>query len=150
MEETTMMYLDEETLTQVTSDICTTMLGLPMYPVYDGLVEHTPLTAQVRISGEWNATVEIATTPKVATLIAAQMFSLDPSQIQTADLYDALGEVANMVGGNVKGIVNGELDLSLPSVSERDTKTAVAVGETTVVQMICLEGPLIVTLSESN
>ncbi|HEY4259518.1 MAG TPA: hypothetical protein VGM98_05145, partial [Schlesneria sp.] len=69
MKNTTMMYLDEETLTQVTSDICTTMLGLPMYPVYEGLVEHTPLTAHVRISGEWNATVEIATTPKMATLI---------------------------------------------------------------------------------
>lgn len=143
------MYLDEETLTQVTSDIFTTMLGLPMYPVYEGLVEHTPLTAHVRISGEWNATVEIATTPNVATLIAAHMFSLAPLSIQTEDLYDALGEVANMVGGNVKGIVNGELDLSLPSVVERDTQTAVAVGEATVVQMICLEGPLIVTLSES-
>ncbi|MDB5346058.1 MAG: hypothetical protein JWP89_4435 [Schlesneria sp.] len=145
-----MLCLDEETLTQVTSDICDTMLGLPLSPVSDDPVEQLPLTAQVRISGEWNATVEIATTRQLAMLIAVRMFSLDPSQIQTDDLYDALGEMANMVGGNVKGIMNGELDLSLPSVAERGAQTAIAVGRATVVRIACSDEPLIVTLSESN
>lgn len=142
------MYVDEETLTQVTSDICCTMLGLPMYPVFDDGPAEASLLAKVHISGEWKATLEVATTPVVATLIAAQMFELDPASIQTADLYDALGEIANMVGGNVKGIVNGELDLSLPSVQTCAGPTVVMAGST-VVRMACPDGPLTVTLWET-
>jgi CheY-specific phosphatase CheX len=124
------------------------MLGLPMYPVFDDTPAEASLLAKVHISGEWNATLEVATTPAVAMLIAAEMFSLDPTSIQTADMFDALGEIANMVGGNVKGIINGELDLSLPKVESCDHPT-IAIAGATIVRMACPDGPLTVTLSES-
>lgn len=142
------MYVDEETLSQVTSDICCTMLGLPMYPVFEDGPAEASLLAKVHISGEWNATLEVATTSAVAMQIAAQMFELEPVGIQTADLYDALGEIANMVGGNVKGIINGELDLSLPSVQTCAGPT-VAIAGSTIVRMACPDGPLTVTLWET-
>jgi hypothetical protein len=49
-----------------------------------------------------------------------------------------------MVGGNVKGIINGELDLSLPKVEDCDGPTT-GMGST-VVRMGCAEGTLTVTL----
>ena len=33
-----------------------------------------------------------------------------------ADVLDAVGEIVNMVGGNLKGIVEGDSSLSLPCV----------------------------------
>ena len=49
---------------------------------------------------------------------AASMFNRSANETSQEDVRDALGELANMVAGNVKGILAGESRLSLPVVGE--------------------------------
>ena len=46
------------------------------------------------------------------------MFGCEPDDLGDEEVLDALGEVANMVGGNVKGMIDADCKLSLPTVAE--------------------------------
>jgi chemotaxis protein CheX len=59
------------------------------------------VTGCVSIAGEWSG-----------SLFAAESGSLSPAEIS-----DAIGELTNMVGGAVKGMVPAPSRLSIPSVS---------------------------------
>ena len=49
---------------------------------------------------------------------AGTMFGLEPSAASAADTQDAIGELANMTGGNVKALLPEPCRLSLPTVVE--------------------------------
>ena len=49
---------------------------------------------------------------------AARMFSVPEAELTNEDLRDALGELTNMVGGNVKTLLPGSEFISLPTVIE--------------------------------
>jgi len=78
----------------------------------------TVWSAGVSISGTWqgNVTVELGTTAAVA--LTARMLALGPGEaVADADLADAIGELVNMIGGNVKSLMPGPSMLSLPMVA---------------------------------
>ncbi|MEI8382584.1 MAG: chemotaxis protein CheX [Planctomycetota bacterium] len=114
-----MISIDEYILTQVTRDVCETMLGAALSDAVLETDVGPRLAASVRITGEADWTVEIETVPEVARHIASLMFSLAPAEVNESELRDALGEVVNMIGGNIKGIFCGESDLSIPRVEDR-------------------------------
>lgn len=74
------------------------------------------MVASVSISGEWTGHLMIVTGRDCAQQIAGSMFQMDTVDISTAEVADALGEIANMVGGSVKGMVGVAATLSLPQV----------------------------------
>lgn len=74
------------------------------------------MVASVSISGEWTGHLMIVTGTECARRIAGGMFQLEPEEISTAEVADALGEIANMVGGSVKGMIGVAAMLSLPQV----------------------------------
>jgi chemotaxis protein CheX len=88
------------------------------------VVEHAPpaekaarrLVAWVSITGDWTGHVEVLTTPEGAEGIAASMFQTPAAELAPAEVADAFGEIANMVGGGVKGMVGVQTALSLPQV----------------------------------
>jgi chemotaxis protein CheX len=74
------------------------------------------LAGYVDISGGWHGRVVVETTNEGAVAIAASMFDLTASDLAHADLVDAVGELANIVGGSVKSCIDGHAALSLPAV----------------------------------
>ncbi len=74
------------------------------------------MTGYVEISGGWHGRVIVETTDDGAIAIAATMFAADPHTLGSEDLVDAVGELANIVGGSVKSCVDGHSTLSLPAV----------------------------------
>lgn len=74
------------------------------------------IVAWVSISGEWTGHLLVTTSAVGARAIAAGMFQLEPNEVDTAEIADALGEIANMIGGTVKGVVGAGAALSLPQV----------------------------------
>jgi hypothetical protein len=81
--------------------------------------------------------------------LAAVMFGLPPEDVTVADERDALGEMANVVAGNVKSFADGTVDLALPvsgPAAPRDgapTPTAVVharLGGAPVRVAVCLDG----------
>lgn len=92
----------------------------------DGVVhpDHAPesrstdpqVVASVAISGAWNGHVVVGATPYAARRLAAAMFAMDAASVGDDDLADAWGEIANILGGNVKGLLPEPSVLSLPQV----------------------------------
>ncbi len=113
------MTIDEQTLQQVVTDVCSGMLGLELEPTSDTACEEKDaLSAVVRISGGWESLVQVLAPRKTAVAIASTMFAMGEDELSEAEIRDAVGEIVNMVGGNLKGITEGDSSLSLPCVGE--------------------------------
>lgn len=76
-------------------------------------------SASVTIKGEWNGMVALELTRAGAHRVTCGMLGMDPESDETseADVVDAIGELVNMVGGNVKSLLPGPHQLSLPLVA---------------------------------
>jgi chemotaxis protein CheX len=109
-------FVDEGDVSMIVESIFAELLGLgvlpapvPADPAGDQLV------GLVRISGGWHGTVTVTCDQALAGRIAAAM--LDRAPAGDAEVADAMGEVANMTGGNVKALLPGPSVLSLPEVA---------------------------------
>ena len=77
-------------------------------------------SAEVSISGDWSGLVSVVLGADGARHVAGRMFQLPADQVGDDDLSDAVGEVANMIGGNIKAMLAGEHRLGLPVVRALD------------------------------
>jgi CheY-specific phosphatase CheX len=72
----------------------------------------------VHIIGAQSATIAVQVPHALASKVAKQMFALDGSEPTSEDLHDALAEIANITGGNIKSLMDGECSLTLPVIVE--------------------------------
>jgi hypothetical protein len=81
----------------------------------------THLVASVQLSGAWRGSVTITCPPSLAAQIATTM--LDTAQPSHEDLQDCLGELANILGGNLKPFFPSPSQLSLPVAGSTPKRT---------------------------
>lgn len=81
----------------------------------------TTLLGAVNIQGAWEGTVALECSEALARQLAATMFDLPAQAATVADTQDALGELTNMVGGNIKSLMPVPSQLSLPQVTPSTT-----------------------------
>ena len=116
-------------LDRIISDIWAAMLGLSLEPYHDAPVfdpDERVATGIVQITGDFEGAVTIQLSASKATEVAALMFAMEPEEIGDEEVSDAVGELANMAGGNVKSALAGSCQLSLPSVTNgRDYQVSV-------------------------
>ena len=115
------MMIDDAQIEKVTESIWDSMLGLevtPSEPETFSLGDDRLLTACVQITGEWAGAVTLACPTAFARRVAQIMFESEPGDIELVEVEDALGELANMLGGNIKSLLPGPSQLSLPAVTE--------------------------------
>jgi chemotaxis protein CheX len=74
------------------------------------------VTGFVQLSGAYTGSIMLQCSPPAARDAAAALFSIAPGDVTQTEVVDAIGEIANMVGGNVKSMLPGPSMLSLPSV----------------------------------
>jgi chemotaxis protein CheX len=60
--------------------------------------------------------VLVSCTTELAGTVTAAMLALPVEEIAQEDISDAVGEVANMIGGTVKSLMIEPAELSLPTV----------------------------------
>jgi len=106
------------------------------------------LTGWVQILGEFEGAVTLQTTEAFMRQAAGVMFGAEPAAVSREELLDALGELANMVGGVLKAQLPGPSRLSLPTVADGDSDAlslpnAGVVGR---VELTCIGDPVNVTL----
>ncbi|MEI9937578.1 MAG: chemotaxis protein CheX [Pseudomonadota bacterium] len=77
--------------------------------------EHA-LCGCIHVSGTWVGLVTVSLSDALARRAASTMFDAPAEGLTMEELHDALGEIANMTGGGVKGLLPGPSQLSLPSV----------------------------------
>lgn len=74
------------------------------------------LTATIHLAGDWKGALALECGRKQACAFAARFLSMDPPAVVDDIVRDVLGELANMIGGNLKCVLAGGLKLSMPSV----------------------------------
>lgn len=103
-------------LDDVTRAVWEATLGEELLAVGPAADPPAPLTGCVHLSGEWAGSVLLELPPSVARRAAAAMLELAVDGTTDEDLADAVCELTNMIGGNVKALVPGVNSLSLPHV----------------------------------
>ena len=76
------------------------------------------LTSFVQLAGEWNGAVMLECSRKQACYFAGRILAMDPPETVDDDVRDVLGELANMIGGNMKCGMAAGVSLSMPTVME--------------------------------
>jgi chemotaxis protein CheX len=104
-------------LTKIVESVFATMVNLevhayetPWFPNGDHL------TAVLHMAGDWNGAVLLKCDRRQACRFAGRFLSLDPPSVVDDDVRDVLGELVNMIGGNVKCVLPPGMQLSMPSV----------------------------------
>lgn len=81
--------------------------------------EFEDVRGRVDIDGAWSGCVEVSCSTAVARKVASVMFAAEPDAIDAADVRDAVGELVNVVGGNIKSILPAPTNLSVPVLDDR-------------------------------
>ncbi|MGN6727747.1 MAG: chemotaxis protein CheX [Tepidisphaeraceae bacterium] len=146
-----MPYDDE--IQQLTMSIWDSILKLPVEPAAAPLpAGQRTMSACVQITGAWRGAVALSCDAAMAAEAARVMFDLAAGAPATADMQDALGELVNMIGGNVKALLPETCQLSLPSVVEGSDYSVRVPGSRVVTRVPMRCGPyaLSVSLLESE
>lgn len=83
------------------------------FPAASNIVE---VSASVSVTGAWRGHVVLTCSALVAKNASAALLGLEPEDVTADDIVDSLGELANIIGGNVKSLLPEPSALSLPHV----------------------------------
>jgi chemotaxis protein CheX len=104
-------------LTQIVESVFGTMMQLdvgqcetPWFPGGDRL------TSAVHLTGDWNGALLLECDESQACRFAGRFLSMDPADTVNDDVLDVLGELANMIGGNLKCVLTQGIRISMPCV----------------------------------
>ena len=104
---------------QIVESIFATMMDLEVCAID---VQWRPaedrLTSSVDLRGDWNGSVSVECNRQQACQFAGKFLSMDPPDAVDDDVRDVLGELANMIGGNIKSVISADTRLSTPSIFE--------------------------------
>lgn len=141
--------INADMLKQTVESVFQNMMDLEVSP--DGkpwAPSSDQLTSAVHISGVWNGTLLFECDRRQACQFAGRFLSMEPPEAVNDDVRDVLGELANMIGGNMKSAVAAGLSLSMPSVTDGSDYGLRVCGSEVQDRLAfqCTDGPFWVTL----
>jgi chemotaxis protein CheX len=110
------------------------------------------VVSSVQVAGAWEGTVRLDMNLDMARATTARLLGAEEADVSPEDIQDAVGELANMLGGGVKELMPQPCKLSLPSVAIGDERKAV-IGRgrvTTECSFMADSGRLRVTVVEGE
>jgi chemotaxis protein CheX len=141
--------VNAEMLARTVESVFITMMNLEVVPGERAWApSHDQLTSAVHLSGIWNGAVLLECNCEQACQFAARFLSMDPPEVVNDDVRDVLGELANMIGGNMKSAMATGLCLSMPSVTDGNDYGVRVCGSKIQDRLAfdCDDGPFWVTL----
>jgi chemotaxis protein CheX len=136
-------------LTQIVESVFDAMIGLearpcgpPWFPGADRL------TAAVHLAGDWNGAVMLECDRDQACRFAGRFLSIDTPGTVDDVVRDVLGELANMIGGNLKSVLMRGIHISMPSVVDGSDYSLRVCGAAVRQRLAfqCAEGPFWITV----
>lgn len=137
--------LSSETIVEMTREIWTVLLS-DEGDLLTGGVDGGEVSATVSMTGAWNGTACLTCSRSAARRAARLMFDLPDDELTDQEIDDAMGELINVVGGNIKGILPGPTDLSLPTLHEGPFRVPGHLELGYKVLFTWLEEPVVVTV----
>lgn len=105
-------------------DVFSTMLALEVQNANQGLdnlsLEGEKYMGLVGFAGKVSGAVCLTFSKDCANLLAGSMLGLSPDEVEASEVKDVIGEICNMVGGNIKSrLCDMGLDcvLTIPSIT---------------------------------
>ena len=112
--------IDEPTVESIAQDAWIALVGEDeiLVPI-PGELPDDVVSSWVDVVGPWTGSVVLTTGAQTAAdLTRALLGDHAPELLDHEDVADAFGEIANVVGGNVKAALPGPSGLSLPNVGD--------------------------------
>ena len=121
----------EELAAHLVYDVFSTMLGSEAWPDADSSedVSH-PVMGVVFYAGAWKGAVQVEFEPRLAFHITAHLMSVPEPMEVDSDVVDAVGEVVNMIAGNLNSTLPGGAVMSMPAVLTGSEFSLAVVGAT--------------------
>jgi chemotaxis protein CheX len=127
------------------------MLGVKLEPLTEPRqLASTEITSMVGLAGQLCGMLTLRCTFQTAALMASKMLGVEPSQADQ-QLWDATGEICNMLAGNFKNKLTGLRDnclLSVPTVITGGDYTFHSLADAGTLEiMMTFEGhPIVIAL----
>ncbi len=140
--------LAPEQIVEIAQEVWESFLSMSLLPHPLGpdapALEGQTVTGCVHVSGEWTGSVFLSCHFEVAAAATEAMFAADPGSQSPDEISDALGELTNMVGGNVKSLLPAPSRLSVPSIAVGRSCSVRVPGAVLLdrVVLVCAPGPL--------
>ena len=135
---------------EITHSIWETMFALPLEAGSGGTLGSDPaITGAVHIDGAWEGAVMLQCPRALADRLTTVLFQGDGTPTSD-DVRDAMGELTNMLAGNVKALLAEPSHISLPAVALGADYELSVVGTHPVatVSFTCEGSPFTVTVLE--
>ena len=141
--------IQPDAVAQIVESVFETMMNLeisesrtPWFPSVDRL------TAAVHLAGDWSGAVLLECNERQACHFAGLFLSMDPPDTVDEAVRDVLGELANMIGGNVKCVLTPGIQLSMPAVVDGGGYSPRLCGAEVRERLAfaCAEGPFWITI----
>lgn len=109
----------EQMTVQIVRDVFETMLRYNIHESSDAYCTRpNQVTASVFFAGEWKGAVLLECSQCQARLFGSRLMSIPEPAEMDGDVRDGMGELVNMIGGNLKSVLPPGVSLSMPAVLE--------------------------------
>jgi chemotaxis protein CheX len=110
--------IDEETVRSIAQEAWSALVGECEFLVpLPGELPADAVSAWVDVVGPWTGAVVLTCARSTAEQLSRELLKEHaPSVLDDEDIEDGLGELANVVGGNVKAVLPGPSVLGLPEI----------------------------------
>jgi chemotaxis protein CheX len=137
------LALSAEDVLQVADEITGAFLAAPSTTDSSPAGSPAEVVSFVHVHGAFDGTVVCSTSRRFAAFCAEQMLAVAAAAVDDESIVDAIGEIANMVGGSVKALLPEPSGLSLPVVTLGGGQTVTLPGSTrlTSVDLRCAGEP---------
>jgi chemotaxis protein CheX len=141
---------------RVVEDTWAALLDLAVQPISAGAPDPAgaspaTVTATVGVEGAWSGRAQVSCSRRLALMFTGTMLGVRPDQVDDDALTDAIGELANVVTGNLKSLLPITCRLALPHVrTYPDSESAPPAGtvvDGSVVRFSCVGELLLVTFT---
>lgn len=117
--EATMKTMDE-----VVSSVVEGAAGIRLIISDDGPATGTErYSAEVPLMGAWHGTLRLEVSPALAEAMMGEMLRRPGLPVDERVVMDAMGELANMIAGNLRPMITGARCMGVPVVERRATRS---------------------------
>ncbi|MBX7078322.1 MAG: chemotaxis protein CheX [Nannocystaceae bacterium] len=113
-----MLDVSSEDIASIVRMVFETVFAMPASDTEPGKLPTSVASSLIGIAGKWDGAVILDCSPGVARELATIMFGVPEAEVDRSHIEDTMGELANMIGGNLKALLAPPCTLSLPTVVE--------------------------------
>lgn len=115
-----MNVIEDNQIEEIANTLWSTLFDLDTQSVAYSLPVQQPLVygAYVTISGGFSGGVIVQTSYDHLRSLAAKSFEKELADVSAHEMDDLMKELSNIIGGQIKAVLPGDCQLSLPSVED--------------------------------